>query len=257
MNTTLTVQQDSVIVKLMQAGTALAEAKTIQQTKQVLDVAAAAEIYAKRQQLGEEAIGIAHTVKIDALRKLGEMLQATPRNKGQISRGTKKVQRGNEPTLEQLGLDRKTSSVAQKLAELPAKAFEQVRDGHETIARALAAVTQTKPKQKLKDVDDKQAPTDEIVPVLDPDKYTEIDALRDQVEALQCELAAAHMKDSTEDEKKMHIDLVASLRSEIKLLKVTLSGVKSTRDGFQAENAELHKQVVRQVRELKKIKGQL
>ncbi len=135
------VQQDSVVANLVRASTALAEAKTIQQTKSILDVAAAAEIYAKRQQLGEEAIGIAHSIKIEALRKLGEMLKATPRNEGAKGIGKSAVPiRNSTPTLTELGLDRKTASVAQKLTELTDEAFEQVREGTETIAKALNAL---------------------------------------------------------------------------------------------------------------------
>ena len=140
------IQSDSVIIKLMQAGTALAEANTIQQTKKIVDVAAAAEIYAKRQQLGEEAIGVANTIKIEALRKLGEMLKATPKNTGAKGIGKSAVTNENHtPKLSELGLDKKTSAVAQKLASLPDAAFQQVRDGHETIAKAIAAVKETKP----------------------------------------------------------------------------------------------------------------
>ena len=146
------VQHDSVVVSLQRASTALAEAKTIQQTKQIIDVATAAEIYAKRQELGEEAIGIAHSIKLEALRKLGEILKDTPKNEGAKgligggTRGSKKEPRVNDALiLAQLGLDKKTSSIAQKLANLSDEAFGQVRDGHETIAKAIAAVSQTKP----------------------------------------------------------------------------------------------------------------
>lgn len=142
----LAVQQDSVVANLLRASTALAEAKTIQQTKSILDVAAAAEIYARRQQLGEEAIGIAHSIKIEALRKLGEMLKDAPKAKARFHEGNKKEPSSNDaPTLAELGLDKKTSSVAQKLADLSDEAFEQVREGHETVAKAIAAVKETKP----------------------------------------------------------------------------------------------------------------
>ena len=66
-----TVQSDAVVVSLMRASTALAEAKTIQQTKKIMDVAAAAEIYARRQHLGDEAEALAVSIKVEALRKLG------------------------------------------------------------------------------------------------------------------------------------------------------------------------------------------
>lgn len=139
------VQHDPVILKLIQAGTALAEASTIQQTKLILDVAAAAEIYAKRQQLSEENIGRAHSLKIDALRKLGELLKETPKATAFLGGSKKEPTRNDAPTLKELGLDKKTSSIAQKLAELPEAAFEQVRKGHETIAKAIAAVKGAKP----------------------------------------------------------------------------------------------------------------
>lgn len=159
MNTSI-VQHDPVILRLIQASTALTEAKSIQQTKSILDVAAAAEIYAKRQQLGEDSIGIARSIKIEALRKLGEMLKETPRAKSVILRGTKMEPRENEPpTLAELGLDKKTSSIAQKLAELPEKAFEQVRDGHETVAKAIAAISET--RQRSKPTPPQEPPTDE------------------------------------------------------------------------------------------------
>ena len=58
-----TIKADLMVVQLDRARTALAEAKTIGETKKVLDMAHAAEIYAHRQKLGEEAIGYAHSIK--------------------------------------------------------------------------------------------------------------------------------------------------------------------------------------------------
>ena len=186
MNTNaLAVQQDSVVANLQRASTALAEAKTIQQTKKIIDVAAAAEIYAKRQQLGEENIAIAHSIKLDALRKLGEMLKAAPKNEGQIRRGTKMEPRENQPqTLAELGLDKKTSSIAQKLADLPDEAFEQVREGNETIAKAIAAVKEAKTTPAAK-----PAPVPEAVSELpkkeaEQEAETEANELRAHIEEL-------------------------------------------------------------------------
>lgn len=152
MTNTALVQQDPVIISLQRASTALAEAKTVQQTKKILDVAAAAEIYAKRQHLGEEAEKIALSIKVEALRKMGEILLATPKNKGvrtvggdSRSGGSISVPPENDaPTLAELGLDKKESAVAQKLAGLSDEAFEQVREGHVTVAKALAAVDAAK-----------------------------------------------------------------------------------------------------------------
>lgn len=147
------VEADTVIVSMRRASAALVEAQTIQQTKKVLDVAAAAEIYARRQHLGEEAQGLAVSIKVEALRKLGEMLHTTPKSVGvklngrDIFGGTKsEPPKTDAATLSDLGLTKKESAVAQKLAKLSDEDFEQVRDGHVTVAKALAAVQGAKAK---------------------------------------------------------------------------------------------------------------
>lgn len=121
---------------------ALAEAKTIQETKRIVDVASAAQIYARRQQLGEEAIGYAHAVKVEALRQLGGMLKETPKAKGNAGPGRGKAGApsglafNNAPTLAELGLDKKTSSLAQKIADLPDEQFEKVKSGVVALSKA-------------------------------------------------------------------------------------------------------------------------
>ena len=109
---------DSVVAKLDIARTALAEAKTIQETKVILDTAAAAEIYARRQKLGDEAIFYATSIKVEALKRLGNMLKETPRAAARFDEGNKKVPSSNDnPTLADLGIDKKVSSLAQKTIE--------------------------------------------------------------------------------------------------------------------------------------------
>ncbi len=91
-----------------------------------MDTAGAAEIYAKRQQLGEEAISYAHAVKIEALAQLGQMLLSMKKNKG--AKGSKGKQftgslvepvKDTTPTLAELKIDKKTFMVAQQLAGMP------------------------------------------------------------------------------------------------------------------------------------------
>ena len=73
---------------------------------------------------------MAASIKVEALRKLGEMLKATPRAKGEILRGSISAPRGNDAeTLADLGLTKKESAVAQKLAALPEKAKERMSEG--------------------------------------------------------------------------------------------------------------------------------
>jgi len=66
--------------------------------------------------------------KIEALRRLGEMLQATQRAKGgqPYHESSTPSELVGVETLDDLHLDNKTSSIAQKLAELSDEQFEQV-----------------------------------------------------------------------------------------------------------------------------------
>lgn len=184
------IEADAVVATMNRARMALSEAKTIQQTKVVLDTAAAAEIFARRQKLGEEASDLALSIKVEALRKLGEMLTATPKAKGEIRRGTKTEPRENEPpTLAELGLSKKESAVAQKLAALPETEFQQVRDGNVTVAKAIAAVDAVKSAPKK--ADGSKPANDEDGPSLDD----LIDELQKENESLQGQVKAMEADD--------------------------------------------------------------
>lgn len=136
---------DLVIANMGKAMRRLADAKTASEANEIADVARAAETYAKRQKLGVEAIGYAHAVKVEALNRLGGILKATPRNGGvklagrDSFGGTKKVlPKDSPPTLTAIGIDKKTSAVAQKLADLAETApeqFAEVRDGTKSITQ--------------------------------------------------------------------------------------------------------------------------
>lgn len=127
------------------ARTALVEAKTIQETKSILDIAVAAEIYAKRQKLGEEAIYYATSIKIEALAQLGRMLKETQRNKGAAGIGPIAVPNeyhNSIPTLTTLGLDKKTSKLAQDIASLPDEQIEKVKSGITSLHEAQKEISQ-------------------------------------------------------------------------------------------------------------------
>jgi len=135
------MNKDSVLVKLDTARFALSEAKTIQETKQILDVATASEILAKRQQLGDEAIKYATSIKVEALAQLGRMLKETPRATGgqpyQNPTGNKQ-EPVETPTLADMGLDKRTSKLAQDISNLPEKQIEAVKDGVISLSRAVS-----------------------------------------------------------------------------------------------------------------------
>lgn len=138
--TSLLVRLDPVIAKLETARQALAEAVSIQQVKQIADVAAAAEVYARRQQLGEEAIGYAHSVKIEALARLGELLKATAGAGERAGKGrpSENLPDGKVflPTLAELGISEKTSHIAQQLADLSPDVRVQIAERELTLTEA-------------------------------------------------------------------------------------------------------------------------
>lgn len=156
----MVINTDAVIVKLDTARQALAEADTMQKTKIIVDMATAAEIYAKRQKLGEEAISYATAIKIEALRQLGNMLKETERNKGVRSQlagrnisGSTKLEppENNIPTLSDLGIDKKTSSLAQQVADLSDEEIEKVKEGV-TLASIIKENRRAKIKEKARKV---------------------------------------------------------------------------------------------------------
>lgn len=151
--------RDSVIERLSRASEMLVEAKSMQEVKKIMDVAGAAKIYARRQQLGEEAVQHARSIELEAMRRLGELLAETPKNKGangfkpkQATGTTWEPVADTTPTLTDLGVNKKISSLSQQLARMPKKEFEQVRDGVVGIAEALRQVKVAKYKQKIESI---------------------------------------------------------------------------------------------------------
>lgn len=79
-----------------------------------------------------------------------------------------------------------------------------------------------------------------------------IELLKAENEALSDKLAVATM-DGDEIEKQMAESTIKDLRAQIRLLEIELNAVKQSRDTFQAENAQLMKQVATLQKKLKKI----
>ena len=134
------MQSDIVLQKLNDARNALAEARTIQDTKKVLDAAIAQEIFWKRQKMSEELVAQATEFKVEALRQLGTMLKATERNTGARGTGNNQYEVrlpiSTTPTLAEMGIDKKTSKLAQDIASLPEEKFEAVKRGVISISKA-------------------------------------------------------------------------------------------------------------------------
>lgn len=214
------IETDAVVASMNRARLALSEAKTIQQTKLIVDTAAAAEIYARRQKLGEEASDLALSIKIEALRKLGGMLEQTPRASGVKKAGTvlggSKVElpKNDAPTLAELGLTKKESALAQKLNALPEEDYQQVRDGNISVAKAIAAVDASKTKSKRAP----HIPEPVAEPANDADTGQSIDELIAEIqkenEQLHAQLKAMEADDTKAELRKALLQRDHAIRQQ-------------------------------------------
>ena len=118
---------DQVLTKLNACQRMLVECQTAEQAKHISDVAEAARIYAKRVGAGIEVTNRAAEYKFRAERRLGEILRPSPKNKGGRPRKTGSTREPvNGATLKEIGITKKTSARAQKLAGIKLKQFESM-----------------------------------------------------------------------------------------------------------------------------------
>ncbi len=135
------------LVKYEAACRALADAKAVDEVKDIRDKAEAMRAYAHQAKNREMEVDAAE-IRMRAERRLGELIRAQKETvglqaggrsrKGGGTRGAKKEpQPSAPPTLADVGIDKKLSSRAQKLAAVPEDQFEGMigkwreRVGHE------------------------------------------------------------------------------------------------------------------------------
>ena len=139
------------IVLLSRARQLLAEARTIDELKDVRDLAELARGYAKKKGLAQEIIVEASAIKVEAERKLGQLLKNLPlANSSSGNQYTGKLDRSPNGTgpirLRDVGVSKSESSRAQRIASLPRAKFnryvkENIEAGREpTVAGALRLV---------------------------------------------------------------------------------------------------------------------
>lgn len=108
------------------ARAALAEARSVDDVKDILDKAAAMAEY--RRRAGDRSLEVdAIEIRMFAERRLGQMIAAQKEtvglNKGALRRGTAEEPRDERPTLADSGIDKKLSAKAQKMAAIPPEQF--------------------------------------------------------------------------------------------------------------------------------------
>jgi N6-adenosine-specific RNA methylase IME4 len=118
------------LISIDDALRAIAEARTPEELIDLANKAEALRRYAARSRLGLRAQNRCAEIRLRAERKLGQYLSGTPRNLGGRP---KPVPLGNGfPTLEDLGITRKLSHRAQRIAAVSTTEFERyLRTAHE------------------------------------------------------------------------------------------------------------------------------
>jgi len=120
------------LMMLSEASHALASLRTIDEAKDLRDKAEAVKAYARKARLGKQIFLDASVIKVQAERRLGEMLRDTPLADsvpGNQHTGTLPVSgNGQSPTLDSLGITKSDSSRLQRIALLPPEEFERFID---------------------------------------------------------------------------------------------------------------------------------
>lgn len=116
------------LIAISHASRMLAEAKSLDDVKQIRDLAEAARVYARAHQLGIEAENHAAEIKLRAERKGGELLVESAESGERQTGGNPQLSRDATvaPTLAELGITRDQSSRMQAIAAIPEPEFEAV-----------------------------------------------------------------------------------------------------------------------------------
>ena len=136
---------------LSRATQMLAEVKTIDDAKYLMDIASTAKHYARKHKLGKDAVGHAKEIEIKAEIMLGEFLTEIEKSKG----GNPNLQPVNhadrlEPsTLSEIGVTRNLSSESQQLAGLSEEQKEKVIKGKLSKKKAINKVKRARGKEKI------------------------------------------------------------------------------------------------------------
>jgi len=128
-STELTQEQDMTtdLMKLDQATRMLAEIRTVDDAKELIDLAEAARVYARQVSLGLEAQNHAAEIKLRAMRRAGKLTRAMDKAKAgrpPENRSAARTDFRGAPTYAELGLDKRKVNVWETVTTLPEAQFE-------------------------------------------------------------------------------------------------------------------------------------
>lgn len=133
MSTDVTNADPRELILLDRARTALLEARTVDEVRDLRDKAQAVRAYVRKARLGHNILLEAAAIKLRAERRLGEMLQLLPLARSapgnQHKPGCEDADT-NGVRLQEIGISKSESSRLQKIASLPESQFEQYVEGN-------------------------------------------------------------------------------------------------------------------------------
>lgn len=151
------------LAKLESATRMLAEIKTVDDAKKIINLAEAARVYAREVELGLEAQNHAAEIKLRAQRRAGEILrEMTDKGERQQrggNRGNQYVAKSQDVTLPQLadvGISKIDSSRWQQIAEVPKKEFEKVIERVKSEGKELTTSTMLETAKEIRKEQKKQ-----------------------------------------------------------------------------------------------------
>jgi N6-adenosine-specific RNA methylase IME4 len=132
-------QESKALIKLGDATRMLAEVRDAPSAKRLMDMAGAAMVYARKMQLGDEAVTYATGVRFAAKCKLGECLADMPDAKRGPKPEIPSDKKGNSSvaTLKDLGISEKLSHESQRVAALPEETRQAIIRGEIKESHAL------------------------------------------------------------------------------------------------------------------------
>jgi hypothetical protein len=261
------------LIKYEAARTALAECKATDEVKEWIDRSAAMQAY--QRMAGDKSLEIdAAEIRIRAERKLGELIAAQKSEFGLNKGGRPSNKTGSEeepvlnkpPTLSEVGINKKLSSRAQKLAAVPEDEFEsEVSEWRDRVGQENARVTARLEKageKALKNpiidvVHSQEEQNDDDFNWQPDDAHTikeqqdKINDLEEENEKLRTALAINQVPEGLEIEDADTI--IDTLRAKVKLLEIEVKAIASSRDSYMRENTQLKEQVRKQAAQLKKM----
>lgn len=231
------------LTKYEAARSALAEAKAVDEVKDLRDKSAAMAMYA-RQAKDTELIAWATEIKVRAERRMGEMLIEAGKTGHRATKG-KPVEMSQAATLSELGVTRSDSSRWQKLAEIPKEHFETAVAAAKDTAGEVTTAHMLREAKKLAEPESRPRVAAKPERAPEPPQNDRASELERRVTDLEDELSEARSMLASETADNLAIgkiidadDKLAEAAKEIRRLTSLVASLEDRIRGLMNEKNE-------------------